>query len=95
MPRRPRDRADLTSASPPTSGRFADALRAKGHTPETPANAGPRPWLGIHFACCNVYARVYRSRTAPRYEGHCPSCQAKISVPIGKGGTNQRFFEAI
>jgi hypothetical protein len=97
-PREP-DRIDLSSltgttpAGRPTRRRFADELAKHGHTPAA-EQPGPRRWLGIHFACCGVYARIYKHPTKPRYEGHCPRCNAPLSVPIGEGGTPQRFFEA-
>ncbi|MCA9293648.1 MAG: hypothetical protein KDA20_07535 [Phycisphaerales bacterium] len=53
-----------------------------------------RKWLGIHFRCCNVYGRLYRDDAGQTYRGQCPRCAAKISVPIGQGGTSRRFFEA-
>jgi hypothetical protein len=56
-------------------------------------NHAPRPWLGIHFNCCNVYARIYKRPGARVYTGRCPRCGAPLSVPIGPEGTHSRFFE--
>jgi hypothetical protein len=53
-----------------------------------------RPFLGINFQCCQTYGRIYRNQTATKYEGQCPKCRAKISVPIGDGGSGARFFNA-
>jgi len=51
-----------------------------------------RPFLGITFECCNVYARIYKNKEGTAYVGRCPKCMRSIKVPIGKGGTGQRFF---
>lgn len=61
-----------------------------------PKAAGPagRRWLGVFFRCCNAYGRLYRDDAGTRYHGHCPRCASPLSVPIGKGGTSRRFFEA-
>ncbi|MEZ5064736.1 MAG: hypothetical protein R3B81_08355 [bacterium] len=53
------------------------------------------PFLGIHFTCCGVYGRIYRTRDRRAYEGRCPRCLARLRVPIGDGGVAQRFFRAI
>ncbi|MEM8836275.1 MAG: hypothetical protein AAGD00_10685 [Planctomycetota bacterium] len=58
------------------------------------ADAGKRKWIGIYFECCHTYARLWKNRTGTAYTGHCPSCAAAISVPIGPGGTNSRMFRA-
>lgn len=41
-----------------------------------------------------MYGRIYRNAEATAYRGACPRCGAAINVPIGTGGTNQRFFTA-
>lgn len=51
-------------------------------------------FLGIMFDCCNVYARIYKNKEGTAYVGRCPKCMRSIRVPIGKGGTNARFFHA-
>lgn len=53
-----------------------------------------RPFLGVHFACCGVYARIYRNAEATAYAGHCPRCTRGLRVQIGAGGRQQRFFTA-
>jgi hypothetical protein len=53
-----------------------------------------RPFVGIHFKCCNIYKRVYKNRVGDAYEGACPRCFKKVKLPIGSGGTSNRFFEA-
>lgn len=53
-----------------------------------------RPWLGIHFECCGVYARVYRNREATMYHGRCPQCLRRVRILVGPDGTGARFFRA-
>ena len=80
----PQDRVDIPGVGPaPGTGAEEPAMRRE-----------QRSWLGIHFRCCSVYGRLYRRSGQREYRGHCPRCGAAISVPIGPGGTNMRFFEA-
>ena len=54
---------------------------------------GPR-FLGIRFACCDVYTRVYVNCEGTAYVGHCPKCARRVQVRIGANGTDSRFFTA-
>jgi len=58
------------------------------------ANDSARRWLGVHFECCGVYARIYKNRQRTAYVGHCPRCSRSIRVSIGPDGTSCRFFRA-
>ncbi len=53
-----------------------------------------RRFIGIQFACCGVYSRIYVNQTETAYEGRCPKCSKPVSVNIGPGGTDNRFFTA-
>ncbi|MFW6170741.1 MAG: hypothetical protein ACODAD_09645 [Planctomycetota bacterium] len=57
-------------------------------------SAGKRPFLGVRFACCGVYARVYMNRTGSHYIGYCPRCARRVTFRIGLQGTPHRFFTA-
>ncbi len=71
---------DILSENTPTSG---GSQRCRS-----------RRFIGIQFACCDVYARVYVNRTETAYEGFCPKCSKRVRIRIGTGGTDCRFFTA-
>ena len=58
----------------------------------TPAPRDARPFLMVHFACCGVYQRIYRSPDGERYEGHCPRCARPVKFRVGESGTDARAF---
>jgi hypothetical protein len=60
-----------------------------------PAASQGRNFLGVQFITCHVYGRLYRNSGGTAYSGRCPRCGAPLHVPIGQGGTNQRFFVAV
>lgn len=53
-------------------------------------------YLGIHFTCCNIYARIHKNKAGTAYVGWCPRCLRKVEVKISRGGdgTDQRIFQA-
>jgi hypothetical protein len=53
-----------------------------------------KKFLGVQFACCGVYSRVYLNRQQTAYVGHCPRCTKKVEIKIGPGGSDTRFFTA-
>jgi hypothetical protein len=60
--------------------------------PNPPEKPAARPFLGVHFACCGVYARIYMNREGTEYVGRCPRCLAQARFVIGEGGQPGRFF---
>ena len=58
------------------------------------AESSKRRFIGVHFACCDVYIRIYVNQTETAYEGHCPKCCRPVKIRIGPGGTSCRFFKA-
>ena len=53
-----------------------------------------RAWLGIYFKCANVYRRIFKTEDGKAYRGLCPRCGQCLKIPVGRGGTSERVFEA-
>lgn len=93
----PGDYLDLSSEPVTTN---APALPGAGPASREPStqpastDAAGRRFVGIHFVCCDVYARIYINRSGTAYSGNCPRCAKRIDLKIGPGGTDQRFFTA-
>jgi hypothetical protein len=67
----------------------SDAIVPPSAEPE-----GQRPYIGVLFECCGIYARVYRQPQQPYYYGRCPRCLRAVRVRVGKDGVNTRLFRA-
>lgn len=64
-----------------------------GSAPSPEQGKASRPFLGVRFACCDVYLRVYVNQTGDAYEARCPRCAKPVRFKVGAGGTDARFFE--
>ncbi|HWR82933.1 MAG TPA: hypothetical protein VN285_06505 [Candidatus Deferrimicrobium sp.] len=53
-----------------------------------------RPFLGMHFKCCNVYSRIYLNKREDAFVGWCPKCAGPVKVNVSPQGTEGRFFTA-
>jgi hypothetical protein len=51
-----------------------------------------RPFIGIHFKCCNVYQRIYLNKAGTAFVGWCPKCSVKAEVKVAPGGSKSRFY---
>ncbi len=76
------------------SSQFSASSDPHNHGQVQQGVGAARPFLGIQYKCCQTYGRLYRTTSGTSYEGRCPKCGKLLSVPIGSGGTGQRFFSA-
>jgi len=76
------------------AGEHVDISSSPDPEPTPPRSGGGRRFVGIRFACCDVYTRVYVNRTETAYEGYCPKCSRKVRLRIDAEGTDKRFFVA-
>ena len=53
-----------------------------------------RPYLGVHYRCCNLYARAYLDATREAFVGTCPKCGRSIRMRVSPGGSSERFWSA-
>jgi len=54
----------------------------------------PRPFIGVLFKCCQVYAHIYLNSAGTAYVGHCPKCAAKMEIKVAPGGSKAKFWTA-
>lgn len=65
---------------------------AERHDSNAPGTA--RPFIGVYFECCGVYARIYRRPDQKEYVGRCPRCLRQVQARVGPDGVNARIFRA-
>ncbi|HTN76672.1 MAG TPA: hypothetical protein VL096_15545 [Pirellulaceae bacterium] len=75
-------------------GDFLDLSSDPQPDNEPAPSAAGRKFIGITFACCSAYSRVYANRERTAYVGHCPRCSKRVEIKIGPGGSDNRFFTA-
>ncbi len=75
------------------AGEFLD-LSSDPEPATASGNTQSRRFLGIQFACCHVYSRVYVNKEGTAYVGNCPRCTKRVELKIGPGGSDSRFFTA-
>jgi hypothetical protein len=73
---------------------FQPPLDIYDEEPSELTAAPPRLFIGVHFKCCNVYARIYRAAADAFYSGVCPKCAARVRAAVGADGTTARMFTA-
>ncbi len=83
------DPANRTPGLPSNERRSRDSQRNYGQEDKS-----VRPFVGVQFECCSIYARIYQNAAGTAYAGNCPRCAKKIELKIGPGGSNSRFFTA-
>ena len=89
----PRDyKLDLSSAARAGQDKPSDSSPSPSSQLLGSAGASGRPFLSVHFACCGVYQRIYRSPDGAHYAGHCPRCLKAVRFVVGQGGTAARSF---
>lgn len=74
------------------AGENLDLTSGAGDSADGQQSRGRRRFVGVRFACCEVYSRIYVNRDHTAYVGYCPRCSKKIELKIGPGGTDSRFF---
>ncbi|MCP4725616.1 MAG: hypothetical protein GY863_11295 [bacterium] len=52
-----------------------------------------KPFIGIHFKCCNVYNRIYMNNKKDAFVGWCPKCAKRVHIGISPDGVDSKYFE--
>jgi hypothetical protein len=62
--------------------------------PAAGAGQGGKPFVGMHFTCCDIYTRIYLNTQRTMFYGHCPRCGRRVQIKVGPDGSDARFFTA-
>jgi hypothetical protein len=76
------------------SGEHLDLYAPAASPAKAASPKAPTRFLGVHFACCDAYLRVYLNADQSAYVGHCPKCARRVRFAVGPGGSDARFFTA-
>lgn len=71
-----------------------DCTDESAHPQAVPPRTAGRPYIGVAFECCGVYARIYRAPDETEYTGRCPNCLRTLRVRVGPDGVQTRIFRA-
>lgn len=53
-----------------------------------------KKFLGVRFASCHCYGRLYINDDGNAYVGRCPKCYTSYAIRVGPGGSDSRMFIA-
>lgn len=53
-----------------------------------------KPFIGVHFSCCNIYQHINLNAAGTAFVGWCPKCAGKVEVKVSPTGSKSRFFTA-
>lgn len=56
-----------------------------GSANQSGAGARRQQFVGVHFACCHVYRRVYLTPGEREVIAHCPRCAKKMTLHVVEG----------
>lgn len=87
----PGEHLDISSES--STARDARSSTAQSRA-ASGAGQGSRPFVGMHFTCCDIYTRIYLNSERTMFFGHCPRCGRRVQINVGPDGSDARFFTA-
>jgi len=57
------------------------------------ARSVKKPFIGVRFACCNVYSRLYLVHNKKEYSLACPKCGRRAFFVADRNAPPDRFIE--
>lgn len=66
---------------------MSDSIDLSSDPGPSSSSAAPakRPFVGVHFACCHVYQRVYVTPGSREVLAHCPRCAKRMRLQVVEG----------